>query len=420
MIGEGTKSQDLLAMEDAFAKLLKNPKNDSALSYIERLLKRQFDLNFSIDVSDNSNGTFPKEFFGMSIYPYESTIDVIIDEIVNKKSSTTTLSKIWSENKEWHLEIDSIILKDKNINANPSELVAMVLHEIGHVIYSNSVIARLNDVMRYEMMKLSYTMKKLVIWKKAQKMFDLVLIEACDAKNYKFIRTNNEIRADKFVVENGYGDALNDLFGKILKTQGNDKFDRTDKAVSHDIKSVMNWTLLNISELEFRRKTLRTTLQTAVIQNPSRFVRGIIFNIKSIFFGGTDENNYKEMVTEQYLLDEYRGIAVSENFITQFIDKLGRIKKISQGDLDVLEVEKDRISTPDDKIYVLDLIYSYIDRIDYALDLIKDGKKDRVAQPKDTLSRLRAKLVQLRKDVLLVETDRQYGLFIKYPKGYEG
>lgn len=407
------KSVDLLALERSFQHLKAKEDVDEKLAYIEKILSRRFDLNFKISIVENRTN----EFFGMTIYPAESLIDTLVDSIVRKKDKLEVIEKLWAENKDWYLEIDSLLLYDRNLNANPSEMVAVLLHEVGHVVYSNSVPARVNKILRYKIMELDYGVKRLLSSSKINKLFNLVFVEACNVKNFRFSRLQHELDADRFVVKQGYGEHLDSFIEKLLRSQGNRLINRTEKDIEKDVKAIVTWTIENISELEYRKTKLRTTLQTELLKNPSKFVRQVVTSIKVAFFGG-DGDSYKELLTEQYLVQEHRKI-VQEGLLNLF-DKFGKLKKISQSDIDIIEIEASRIENEDDKIYVLDLIYDKLDLINAGLQLINEKKQDKVPVSKDKLLNFKSQLEKLRKQVLETPINNQYGLFIKYPVGYEG
>ena len=143
-------------------------------------------------------------------------------------------------------------------------------------------------------------------------------------------------------------------------------------------------------------------------------------NIKSQFFGKEEaQDNYKALVNEQYLIEGHRQY-VKEGFLNLF-DKYGKLKRLNQSDLDVLTIEISKIENEDDKIYVLDRIYDELDLINAGLDLLQTGSKDRVPVSKDTLMGFKTQLEKMRKQVLDIQIKpKNYGLFIKYPKGFEG
>jgi len=409
------KSQDLLLIESCFRNIKTGQDVHNSIAAIQRVLKRMFDVNFNITIINNDTN----QFFGMNIYPQKSTIDAIVEAILNKKSNTETLSEIWQKNTEWHLEIDSLLLYDNRLNANPSEITAVLLHEIGHVVHSNSIPHRVNKVMRYQIMNLDFTVKHLIRYDKIRKLFGIAVIEACTSKNFHRINSvNTEVVADKFVVKMGYGDELNNFITKLVSSQGNRLVERADHEIDGDIKSIVNWSIDNITELEFRKKKLRQSIQTEILKNPSIFVRSIFTDIKNAFFGA-EEDNYKIAVAEQYLISGCQ--TVMRESILDIFDNIGKMKKVPQSDIDFLSIQVEKIENNDDKIYVLDLIYDKLDLVNAALEYIEKGKTEKVAQSKQTLTSLKTQLEKLRQQVLNIEIkDKQYGVFIKYPKGYEG
>ena len=178
-----TKTEDMLSLESVFHNIKTDPTHDERyLVQLKRILLRVFELEFDISIVNNKTN----KFFGMSIYPEMSVVDAMVDAIINKKSPSEIVG-LWQKNKHWVLEIDSLLLFDQTLNANPAELVAVLLHEIGHVVYSNSVPQRINKVMRYKIMSSTYTIKKLIEWKRVQRLFDLVIVEACSTKNYHYV-----------------------------------------------------------------------------------------------------------------------------------------------------------------------------------------------------------------------------------------
>lgn len=403
---------DLQLLEKHMASLKVNNQDKEAINGIKRILSRRYDVNFLITVVKNKSNTF----FGMSIYPTESVMDALLDQMINNKSRSEALEKIWAEQKEWVLEIDDLLLNDINLNTNPKELVAILLHEIGHVVFSNTVIQRVNKVLRYELMKTAVKTKKIIRWQRARRIFQLIFIDACGSKNYHM---KHELEADKFVVKEGYGEQLETFIVKLLKTQGNSLIDRSEKDMEKDIRTIVTWTFVTVGELEFRKTKLRSLLQAELLINPSKYVRSIVHKVKTDFFGGDTINVYEEAALEQSIMHNYN-YTLKEGFFGMF-DKFGKLKKLTQSDIDIIEIEMSRVQTQDDKIYVLDLIYDNLDIINTALEMIAKKQADKVPLSKDTLKRFKDQLDKQRKQLLSMQIkDPSYGIFVRYPKGYEG
>ncbi len=408
------KSQDFLLIEKCFTEIKNKENVNSNLAKITTVIKRSFDLVVNISIIENDTN----QFFGMNIYPSVNTIDRMINEILNKKSRIESIIELWKENSMWYVEIDSILLFDKNLNANPAEITAVLLHEIGHVVYSNSIPQRVNNILRYQLMQTSHTVKKLCENPKIQKIFNMVFIEACSSKNFHYSNTQTERVADKFVVTMGYGTELDNFITKLISTKGNGLINRTKSEMDSDIKTIVTWSIDNISELEFRKIKLKQAIKAELYRNPSQYVKEMFKLIKQTFFGDTD-NKYTNLITEQYLVDVKKKIV--EESLRNWFDSIGNVKKVTQVDVDMILIEVDKIQNNDDRIYVLDRLYDKLDLINSAIDFINNGESNRVKQSKQTLIGFKTQLEKTRERIINMPVkDKQYGVFIKYPKGYEG
>jgi len=425
-----TKSDNLIFIEKCFGSIKNKDDVNGNLAKIERTLSREFDLNFNLSIVNNATNSF----FGMNIFPSVSTMDILVESIIEKKSSTEEIVKLWQNNDVWYIEIDSILLYDTKLNANPSEIVAVLLHEIGHIVYDNTIPRRLNKILRFKLMKLNYQMKALVANKKIRKLFNLAILESCTTKSFAFTNTNTERHADKFVIKYGYGNELDEFIGKLIQSQGNSLINREDKEVEKEIEIIVNWTVLNIKELEFRKKVLRNSLKVEMLKTPSDLTKRVVQDIHASFFGESTDK-YRELLSEQYsrvpqdVYSQMKYEQILMNDVNKILkeasvglfDKLGKVKKVSQSDIDILEVDIGNIQNTDDKIYLLDRLYVLLDQINTALDLIEMGKSNRVSQSKSTLMNMKDQLLKLREQIMAMKIiDKEYGVFIRYPKGYQG
>jgi hypothetical protein len=411
------KNPDLHYIEESFTDIKSKSNVDSALATLERTLKRMYALDIHVSLVNNNTN----KFFGMVIYPSKSLMDNMIDVILNGKQDSSNLNatlELWKKNKEWYLEIDSLLLYDTTLNANPSEITAVLLHEIGHIINSNSVPQRLNRIIRYQVLKLNYSIRELCKKSATNKLFELAVIEACSNKNFRYINKDSERAADNFVVNAGYGDTLDNFITKLIYANGNSLVNRDDSDVDKDIEIVVKWAVENIGELEVRKTKLKQSIDVQIMKTPSMFVKSILKSIKDLFIN-TEGTAYKQMLQEQILFKTHKRI-VAES-MANFFNSTGKIKKLSQLDLDVLSVQIDKIENTDDKIYLLDLIYEKLELVNMAIDMIDKGSSNKVSQSRQSLAAMQVQLQKMRDQVLGIKIkDKQYGLFIKYPEGYEG
>lgn len=424
------KSDDLLQIEQCFSAIKDKDDIKTNLRRITRTLERIFDLTFHIEICNNTT----TNFFGMNIYPDETTMDKMVEGIVSEKSQTATIVRLWQETKDWHVEIDSILLFDNNLNANPGEITSVLLHEVGHIIYSNSIPQRLNKVLRFKLMKLSYDMRQLIATEKLRKLFNLAIVESCTTKNFNYINTEKEKIADKFVVSYGYTSDINSLINKLIASQGNQLVNRSDVEMEKELNIIVNWTVDNIKQLEFRKSALKHALSVEMLKTPSNIIKRTVQDIYYSFFSGINDK-YRMLLSESFSLEAKDVVAeleaeqnlvmykrrIMEEALVNIFDKVGKIKKVNQTDIDIIAVEIDRISTVDDKIYLLDRVHEKLELIDMAIEYIDLGKGAKVTQSKELLQTFKKRLEELRTEILSMKiVPMDYGVFIKYPKGYKG
>jgi hypothetical protein len=367
-----------------------------------------------IHIISNKSG----EFFGMSIYPSMSTLDKMVDAMLNDKSHGSLLLEIWKENKEWVLEIDSIALYDRNLNANPAELTAVLIHEIGHIVYSNTIPQRVNKIIKFEMMNLNHQMRELCRRSMVNKLFELSIVDACSQKGFNYVTEDTEIDADKFVIKEGYGVELDNFIAKLLATQGNRLINKSNGEKDKEVEIMVKWAIDNVTEIKMRKTKLRHLIDVQVLKTPSSYVKDLLTKIRNTFVK-TEGDAYKQALAEQFLFSQHEKI-VTES-ILDFIDSIGKVKKIHQVDVDVLSVQIEKIDNQDDKIYMLDQIYDKLELVNTGIALIDDGRSNKVSQSKQTLVGFKTQLEKMRAQVLGTKVkEKQYGMFIKYPVGYEG
>ena len=115
---------------------------------------------------------------------------------------------------------------------------------------------------------------------------------------------------------------------------------------------------------------------------------------------------------------------IAKEAFMDFFDNFGKLKKITQQEIDVLKIETSKIDSIDDKIYILDSVYKKLNIIDNALQILDSKDKEMVSKvtvSKTTLDNQRKQLLDIRDSILNKNiVEKSYGLFVKYPKGYEG
>ena len=426
------KNEDFLSLEKCFSMIKQSIGVKENLVKVETILNRIFGFSSHVSIVENTSS-----FFGVNIYPSIATMDKLIENIVSYDKGDKTPYSIWSENDTWYIEIDSLLCSYMSVNANPSEIVALLLHEIGKDIYSDIIPRRLNKLISQEVIKLRYNIRQLIESEKIRKLFYVAVIEACTVDTFRYIENGKAIPVDKIIVDYGYADDMNELIDKIIKTHGNSLINKENGELEKDVSNIVTWCINNIKELEFKKSGLREALKVEILRTPSPFIKRAIQHIHVSFFGDVTDK-YRELLSEQFssvprdiyqelkseqILIEHVHRVLTESVKTIF-DKNGKLKKITQSDIDILSVEAERIDTTDDKIYLLDKLYRQLDLINIGLDYIESGDKNvtpRITQSKPTLLNMKKQLEELREQIIATRIiEKDYGVFIKYPKGYQG
>lgn len=427
------KSEDFLFIEKCFSTIKAGIDVRLNLDKIERALNRVFGITAHIDIIENET----KDYFGVNIFPTHKTLEDIVADATKINSKSEYASKTWFNNKEWFIEIDSMLINEIDLNANSGQIVSLILHELAFVAYRDKIPVRVFNLIRAHLVGMNYRMKALATEYKIRNLFHIVLLEACTSKNYKYEEHSNENSPNRFINSYGYRNDYESFIDKLISKMDNRLVNRTDEEMDKEIKSIINWCITNIIQLELRKHQLRDALQVEMLRTPSTYIRLMIQSIYRAFFGNVIDNYrvllseaymetpkdvYSELQADQYLSNHVK--RVLEATASSIWDKKGKLKKITQADIDILFVEAGSISTTDDKIYLLDKLYSHLELVNMGLDYINDSDKElssRVTQSKSTLEDFKKQLNTIRDVILTTKIiDKQYGVFIKYPSQYQG
>ena len=420
------KREDLKYVSQCFRGIKAKQNVDTNIKTIERTLGRMFEnrkgekYKFKINIVENTS----KKFFGMCVYCSPDYISSLAYDI-SYGLPLTKLQDMWSQITSWVIEIDSMLLYDAKLGATPDEITASLLHELGHVCFTNQPITRLKKVYDYYTRGFSRTSKVLLLKNPLTRyIMQLSLIETCSVRNFKRASLNKEKIADNFVFHMGYAEDLTSMIDKIILTYGNKNVNRNESELEADVKCIVEWGLDNVEDLQNRKKSLARTLQREYFTNVSKYTKDLIGEICERFVKNSKVKRSDHESCEVQLESAFINMQdkyVSEAYLSIF-NNIGKLKKIDKSEIDILRVEVDRMKTYDDKIYIIERIYDYLEIVDTGLTLIEDGKAKKVQQSKDTLTRFKKDLMDIlfvAKNTKIVE-ETKYGVFVKYPKGYEG
>lgn len=209
----------------------KNDQSSSRLRAIKDELNRFFKDSTCKEVIFTKN--YDKMFFGMCVMPYidgDSAIDIITNN--NKKRISS-----------YFIEIDSKLLE---LNLSAKELVAVLLHEVGHLVNDSRPIEEVRNALNVYLGKNN---EHLVITDSIhyRDLLAYALKDSLRKVSSLFYKEDEEIIADEFVVACGYGPELETAYSKIVKKSGTINKDVRNKLL------VMQWTLRIYKDMKIRR-----------------------------------------------------------------------------------------------------------------------------------------------------------------------
>lgn len=295
------KSPITLNIEEIFGRIMSGgwPVSQSNLASIGHNLNLIKPGKYTVRVIDNKEGTF----FGMSVYP--SIPDA--ERLVENLDSTNKLNAVWADIRNWTIEIDSNLLFNKTLDTSPGEVTAILLHEVGHVHSYNLIPSRVKRVTDLAFAKGTIRVRKLLNWKKMTPMYVLLVLEACKTTFADASMNKNERKADFFVTKFGYSEDLKNFLDKLL-LYGNDVNNlimRSERDVEQDMEVLMNWIIVNIASLEFRRTELDKNLQQLRMTTPSILIHQALDNIRERFFHVSTVRRVERVALETTLAREY-------------------------------------------------------------------------------------------------------------------
>lgn len=408
------KSEHKNKLEEIFGDILEH-RNFDRLSEISNILTKCFGKNINVNIITNNS---KDSFFVMSIIPDESVIEKITASImVNDKKDI--VSELWKDCDNWTLEMDSRIFDTFTVDLSAQELTALVLHEIGHVINTNAVSSKINNVIKYKIATSPVTAKVVMSNNSFSKLLHIPIINGCIFNKTK-ASLKNELRADNFAVRMGYLSPLTSAIEKISKINNYEK-----NTLDNEISSGYDFSANTISNLNMRRNHLN---KAKFLNLMNRIPNGtkLKYNLnalESALFEG-NEMNMITSETKMRLVSESVD-KIIDSYYTEFLN-FGRksLKQITRTELDYIDVQIMDMKTNDDRLMILSYINSKLDLCDYYITIINDknlSKKYDVPQSLTSLLAIRKRLLISKKKAFAQKIPTRIDdVHVFYPTGYEG
>ena len=364
-------------LEDAMSKLKLNPTND-------RLMNLRSVLNNLFKGTDCNGVIYTKNtdkpLFGMCVMPVINETDV---KKMILENDFSTLKQ------NYFLEFDSKLFE---IGLSTRELVAVVLHEIGHIILD--IDKAVDEVTKSFYMYLQKNMETIDM-KRFIKYADLLAFGFRDAiRKINNIFSDEETNADSYAVALGYGQELISALKKIT-----DRCTLLNKDLDNKLL-VLQWTLRLYKNMKLRRipaiRTLEKTYQMTGSELEKREINKCMNALKQYEYDAIDESAVIEEKAKLSIFRrfKYKGMRGIED------DLYGltlRVKSVDEQDeaLMILREINSKLAVLDDYISSEDLDQNDLER----------------------WNAVRKKYLMLREELSKKTTydDKYYGLFIKTP-----
>ena len=411
--------EKLESVDAAFASIKENPENKEAYKAIEDCVNDIFHKKVHVSIVN----TRPNDqLFVMCITPSQSYLDMVVDFLIQGKPDQS-LRNLWVGIPEWNIEIDAKILQTKSLDLTTRELTALLLHELGHMVFSESIPQRMSRVLRFELAQASIGTRSLFFSSIFRPLLSLPVLNACCFQQVADIQAlRKEMQADLFAVKYGYGKDLEDAFTKFINTPKIRV--RTGKDPDNDMREVYKFSEQILNDFQHRKGHLaKQKLWRISLAIPSRRISGFISAIANKFVHENQNLNIESVVIER--AEEQATRLVNETYMKEFFDfKWKRAKRFDPRIIDYIEMESRNIKSNDDKMLLVNYIYTKIDLINYYINILQNPEyaaKYEIQDSMETLLRYKSRLEKLRQYVVDYRVPQiRYGLDIQYPEGYEG
>lgn len=380
--------------------LIKTGDSEKGISELSECLSKAIDKHVSVRVVPVNRS---KQFFAMCIIPEDSVLNKITSAIVKGDTNLEIISSLWKKCKNWNLEIDGKVISSR---FTERELTAMTLHEIGHIIQTNSIPVRINNIIQFELAKANVKDKSIVGSKLYNTLLKIPIVQACTMGNINSIK--KELKADKFAVKYGYLTDMISVMGKIQELGG------ANLSSDNSISKATGVSINTVNSIRTRQANLaRQNLSILRERLPENYMKEAVNEFMNDVLTRKDSEIYES--TDNIMDLKY---------YTEFLN-IGKKKMdgVTQAQLDYIEANIFDIKTNDDKLMLLSYTNSKLELCNYYLEILYNpeiAKKYIVPNGKNQLLRFRLQLNNLREKIINYKIPKKDDFVVFYPDGYEG
>lgn len=351
-----TNSIYLAEIEQCINRIVNNKDVETNLKNMANYINREFKCNcLGVNIVENDTLSY---FFGAQVIPSQMSIQSISTYLteMEDKSSVKNLDI------SFYLELDSKFLYE--YDTTDREIVAVIIHEIGHRIADRSHLQKLKGLYNSELIKklginypFNYNLKSVKF------LLGTVIIFSYTEYLSYWYKLNSETLADSYAIKYGYGADLHSFLTKLTNSGAFIKAVREEDNKNTSQEIMVSWSVKNILEFSLRRANIEKELRNQLREEKSKAIRdNLEFQLNMI------RRSIGKGLTTPFS-NENCDLILSES-IKSFIE----IKKkgMSHLELDEIQVEIEIMESPDDKIYLITRIHRDISKAKKAMSKIKN------------------------------------------------
>ena len=376
---------------------------------------------YFVNVNSNDNP------FILGIYPDLNELDSRSKTMLTymQEGKTKEFLNEWASIKKWHIEIDANLLtKGHRLCVDDGDqFVALLCHEVGHAMSENPLSLMENYVYSKKVASTIDNMimsKNPLVRKLALPMYVHTLQFKIILKNANSLK--EELAADHYVPDEYRGALISYIENHILNSPDQSKIIVSKQDFDNEQLTSIKFSKEAVSLMRKRKEALKNSMKAQYSTSGSEYMKSLVHRIGKLAMGYDPE---KDETNAVYEASAMRSLERDVEECTNSAIALIEATDVTPRDISILQVQADDIKTVDQKLFVVHTIYDYIEILEAqrAKMIKKSSNPDALIQhglPQDEKIKT---LYKIRDDVMKInvsDVGDRYGIFVKYPKGYEG
>lgn len=365
-----------------------------------------------------------KHPFIMCVYPDENELESRAQGLVHSINTgkLDEFTALWNDIPKWTIEIDSRLFQKNSGIAldNGGQFVAILCHELGHINNTHPMKLFLN----YQKNKAQYSVfEKVILTKPIMTLLFLPMFVCAAGLRIVISKPShdiNEIAADMRVPDE-FKPYLMEYTENHIINRPESGIIVTEQEFDNEQDTGIRFTRSCIELMKKRRNVLKLHLSTQYKVSESPYFKNICKIASKAITGELTDNMRRALTRDKYLTESFE-----RDYNEALRESYSVLESMSVTDRDIvmLTIEAENISTPEDKQYIISTIYDFYDALMHQKEKVAKKFKNVDNIPASATIDMKIKrLNEIEKKVMATPVSRNgdyYGVFIKYPAGYEG